>query len=1039
MAKLTSITLYDANRNLLSDPGGTPILACVDGVVQRRQALGEAEFLSLKLLPMTPAATTIEGDGFMALRRRRILRLTYDDAAFLEYRITEAVRSLDGESSVSVRAEFLPNAQLAAYAPRQTLADDTVDVQPTFVGLGAQAALDALLSATWGRPAFIMTGTIAAALADTVVEVRSDGTKSFVDLIRDIAEQCEGEVEFAYNSGSGRYAVNIYAEAGWHADERTAGTADPTARPIEIGNSSKGNRQKMLRRSDDRAYLSHVIPIGGQDPDLITLGGALWSVSTSGTGPTTITFTADNPVFLDDALVGAYVGADAVSFFEVTASDRTAGTVTVAGNASALNGRSDIRFASDSGGTQLVALTHPSAVDGTLEKPLRFSGVAPYQNLIADAGASADFSTWSAGLPAGWSKEGTPTVTQDTDARYLANGTSSAKVVASEEEGLSTTVTLTPTTEHPWFSAWVNLRVTSGNVRLVVVDVDGQEHPLGEDAFSTADELLALAIEGFDPISGTATVKVLAYGGGATFYLDGATVVQSSAGYAYSPAMGPRGLWAEAGRYLRANDEYQDAYEAGLLDYSFVDTGGSYYPVTCGSHCSVKDAPNTSGGHDIEFNARAVEVEIDEDAHTGSISRRVGLSRRVKDFRDRFLASRGAFPSKRITPVNDSRITAGLTPYVEVDNLWIEVVGNRWVKSYRYNDDPSTFPDAGTGTLEVASQGTHDLGTINKGSGRYITVTPYGDNGGVVAGPAVKSFFARPQDGNTGSGGAAASLYYIKATAGTAIHNGTGTLTIEAHLVTGGSDSLLAAGTIKLYDPSNQELTVASGYYTGSDGYTGVLDSGDISGAIVITLKDGTGGTPLDTITLVDVADGATGKGYVGTAGPVGIPITWFSQYAIVTIANTGTETSLLGSGLGTNVIPANTLIQGSTFHIRASGIISCDGGNTIVFRVSVGGTNLLVSSSLTPGSYADRHWSLEADLVCTAVTGTTGYMRGQMKVWFRGGPSTTGAVYPTEMSGTVSIGAVTSSKTIEVTADWASADGDDSIRGTNATIQQLY
>jgi len=250
-----------------------------------------------------------------------------------------------------------------------------------------------------------------------------------------------------------------------------------------------------------------------------------------------------------------------------------------------------------------------------------------------------------------------------------------------------------------------------------------------------------------------------------------------------------------------------------------------------------------------------------------------------------------------------------------------------------------------------------------------------------------------------------------------------------------------------------------------------VLDSGDISGAIVITLKDGTGGTPLDTITLVDVADGATGdtvvfgnlapinvptartgklqqfadyqgipKAQHGDAGAiVGIPITWFSQYAIVTIANTGTETSLLGSGLGTNVIPANTLIQGSTFHIRASGIISCDGGNTIVFRVSVGGTNLLVSSSLTPGSYADRHWSLEADLVCTAVTGTTGYMRGQMKVWFRGGPSTTGAVYPTEMSGTVSIGAVTSSKTIEVTADWASADGDDSIRGTNATIQQLY
>ncbi len=103
------------------------------------------------------------------------------------------------------------------------------------------------------------------------------------------------------------------------------------------------------------------------------------------------------------------------------------------------------------------------------------------------------------------------------------------------------------------------------------------------------------------------------------------------------------------------------------------------------------------------------------------------------------------------------------------------------------------------------------------------------------------------------------TVHYILATNGNAIHNGVGTLTLEAHRLLAGSDELLSTGTIKLFDPGDNEVTVANGYVTGSDGYTGILDSGDITGDIVITLKDGATGVPLDTITLVDVADGAAG------------------------------------------------------------------------------------------------------------------------------------------------------------------------------------
>ena len=132
-------------------------------------------------------------------------------------------------------------------------------------------------------------------------------------------------------------------------------------------------------------------------------------------------------------------------------------------------------------------------------------------------------------------------------------------------------------------------------------------------------------------------------------------------------------------------------------------------------------------------------------------------------------------------------------------------------------------------------------------------------------------------EGNTGPSGPPgddATFYYIKPTNGTALKNGAGTLTVEARRIVGGTDTKLSTGTVQIYS-GNTLCTVANGFATGSDGYTVVVDSGDIAGAITLTLKDGVGGTAKDTITLVDIADGEadTGKdavyGYVNADGPL--------------------------------------------------------------------------------------------------------------------------------------------------------------------------
>jgi len=102
--------------------------------------------------------------------------------------------------------------------------------------------------------------------------------------------------------------------------------------------------------------------------------------------------------------------------------------------------------------------------------------------------------------------------------------------------------------------------------------------------------------------------------------------------------------------------------------------------------------------------------------------------------------------------------------------------------------------------------------------------------------------------------------FYIKPINGTAIKNGLGTLTVEAHSIVGGIDTLLSAGTIQLYVGTTLVEVASPGNFTSpSDGYTGTFDIDDITGSIIVELKDGPAGTILDTITLVDIDDGLAG------------------------------------------------------------------------------------------------------------------------------------------------------------------------------------
>lgn len=213
--------------------------------------------------------------------------------------------------------------------------------------------------------------------------------------------------------------------------------------------------------------------------------------------------------------------------------------------------------------------------------------------------------------------------------------------------------------------------------------------------------------------------------------------------------------------------------------------------------------------------------------------------------------------------------------------------------------------------------------------------------------------------GTAGEEGADATLYYIKPINGTAIQNSSGSLTVEAHIVTGASDTILSTGNVKLYVGAGSptvwtEVTELNGYGVGSDGFTGVFDSGDINGNVIVTLRDNVGGTIYDTITLVDVADGGDAVyGYVESTDISSSPI------SSGTLVWTRAVDQSTWSPTYTSVNLNCTFVQGGTAVAR------------IAHRITRDSDGLMIGS-YTPGIVVHKDGDLNTGRVTVTEIGET-------------------------------------------------------------------
>ena len=289
-------------------------------------------------------------------------------------------------------------------------------------------------------------------------------------------------------------------------------------------------------------------------------------------------------------------------------------------------------------------------------------------------------------------------------------------------------------------------------------------------------------------------------------------------------------LVTAANGYASGSDSYTGVFDSGDINDSVV--------------VELKDSPTGTVYDSITL----IDVEdgIASNATVGSISVSNGLAwTRAKNS--------GAWsPSNTNTDLTCTFYQGGSSIAEETRRVTLNTSDGTLTASLEGTDDANiTVTTQNSGSTAITVIFTHTPSGVQVSE--TVNTSQSGDDGATGA------------TGDPGADGDHGEIYVIRPTDGTAIKNGTGTLTIEARHITGSTNTLLSSGTIQLYDPSNNVINTANGYASGSDGYTGVFDSGDINGSLVVTLKDGTGGSPLDTITLVDVEDGVASNATSGS------------------------------------------------------------------------------------------------------------------------------------------------------------------------------
>ena len=152
------------------------------------------------------------------------------------------------------------------------------------------------------------------------------------------------------------------------------------------------------------------------------------------------------------------------------------------------------------------------------------------------------------------------------------------------------------------------------------------------------------------------------------------------------------------------------------------------------------------------------------------------------------------------------------------------------------------------------------------------------------------------------------------------------------------------------------------------------------------------------------------------------------------TITNTTTETSIVGTGVGSLTVPANAFVVGDSYHAKVGGVIAAQNGDDITIRIKTGSTVLATTGTISLSPTTDLGWECELDFTVAAIGASGTICTNGNFAYTRNTGGLEGYVFQD-----VETFDTTVDNTLDITVEWGQAKTQDTIYSANFVLHKVY
>lgn len=152
------------------------------------------------------------------------------------------------------------------------------------------------------------------------------------------------------------------------------------------------------------------------------------------------------------------------------------------------------------------------------------------------------------------------------------------------------------------------------------------------------------------------------------------------------------------------------------------------------------------------------------------------------------------------------------------------------------------------------------------------------------------------------------------------------------------------------------------------------------------------------------------------------------------TVTNTTTETSIVGTGVGGMMIPANGFSVGDSFHGKIGGVTSHQNNDQLTIRIKSNGLVLATTGLIDLTASTSQGWEIELDFTIATIGATGTICTNGNFAYNRSTGSLEGFVFQDVVTFDTTI-----NNTLDITVQWAQAKTQDQIYSSNFVLYKTY